>query len=174
MTAQTTQWPERLALTLLMVAVVALAVYGMWHGWRGRGRRQAFLPELPTLPDDPGPAVAAAEGRYVGTVFAPDWLDRVVARGLGAPGRACATVSAAGLLIDRDGEPPIFIPLAAIDSVASGRGLAAHVAERDGLLVVTWRLGDSLLATAFRADLTAEQSALVSALAALVPAGGTP
>lgn len=170
---EVTKWPERLALTLLVVAVVALTVYGMWHGWRGRGRRQSFLPELPEVPPVLGPAVAECEGRYVGTVFAPDWLDRVVARGLGAPGRAGAAVYPSGFLIDRDGEPPVFIPHTVIDSVTTGRGLAANVAERDGLMVVTWHLGDSVLATAFRADITDEQSTLAAALAALVPAGGS-
>lgn len=171
-TPAVTDWPQRLALTFLVLAVVALTVYGMWHGWRARSRRQAFLPALPPLPTEPGTAIASCEGRYVGTVFAPEWLNRVVAHGLGAPGRAGATVFPQGLQLDRDGEVAVFIPLAAIASVTSGRGLAAHVAEKDGLLVVTWQLGDSLLATAFRADVTAEQAALADALTALVPTGG--
>ncbi|MDQ1247423.1 MAG: hypothetical protein QG597_1793 [Actinomycetota bacterium] len=172
---EVTQWPQRLLLTAVMVVVVALAVYGMWRGWRNRAARQADVPELPSVPDATGPVLASAEGRYVGTVRAGDWLDRIVARGLGAPGRAQVEVSAAGVLFDRDGAPEIFIPASMLTAVNSGKGVAGDVVEREGFAVVSWQLGEVALDTAFRADRAADQRAVMQAAAALVaqPTGGT-
>ena len=173
---EVTKVPQRLALTAVMVAVVALAVYGMWRGWRHRAARQADVPELPTVPDDPGPVLASCEGRYVGTVRSGDWLDRIVARGLGAPGRSLVAVTATGVLLDRDGAPAIFIPAAALTAVTSGKGLAGDVVERDGLAILSWRLGGVALDTAFRADRATDQLAVMAAATTLVAAptaGGT-
>ena len=33
---QVTAWPQRLALTVVVVAVTALAVWGMWRSWHKR------------------------------------------------------------------------------------------------------------------------------------------
>lgn len=173
---EVTKWPQRLLLTLAMVAIVALAVYGMWRGWRNREARQADIPELPVPPADTGPTLASCEGRYVGTVRSGDWLDRVVARGLGVPGRAAVEVTAAGVLVDRDGAPYVFIPTTMLTAVGSGKGVAGDVVERDGLAIVSWRLGGQVdLDTAFRADRAVDQRAVIEAVATLVaqPTGGT-
>lgn len=167
--AEVTNWPERLALTVVMVAIIALACYGMWRGWRNRARRQADLVELPAVPDQPGKLLAAADGgRYIGTVRDGDWLDRIVAHGLGAPGRASVIVTTDGLLIDRDGEPAIFVPAADLHTVTTGKGLAGEVLEKDGIAVFTWTLGDARLATGFRADRATDQRAVLDAAAGLI------
>jgi hypothetical protein len=172
---EVTQWPQRLLLTAAMVAVVLLAVFGMWRGWRNRADRQADLPELPAAPDERGIVLAGCDGRYVGTVRSGDWLDRIVARGLGAPGRTLIEVTAAGLWLDRDGAPAVFIPAADLTGVGTGKGLAGDVVERDGLAVVSWRLGTVQLDTAFRADRATDQRAVMEAVSGLVqvPTGGT-
>ncbi len=163
-----TQWPQRLLLTAVVLAVVGLAVLGMWRGWRNRARRQGDLGELAPAPADRGEVLARAEGRYVGTVRSGQWLDRIVAQGLGPVGDATLEVSSGGVLLDRVGEPPIFIPLADLVGVGTGRGIAGEVVERDGLAIVGWSLGGARLDTGFRASSVAEQRAVLDALGGLI------
>ena len=69
---------------LILLALLVLAYLGMWRGWRRRARKHD-LPPLVPLPDgDAAPAKLQAGGRYFGTTVSGDWLDRVVARGLGS------------------------------------------------------------------------------------------
>lgn len=164
---QVTQWPERLALTVVVLAIIGLAVWGMWRGWRNRARRQQFLAEPAGIPSAPADVRLEFPGRYVATVIAPDWLDRVVAHGLGAPGRADVTVRSDGVLIDREGASALFIPAVCIVTAEPGTGLAGEVVERDGLLVITWRLGDVEVATGVRADRAADQRAAMGLIASL-------
>ena len=142
----------RLLLVLGCVAVVLLALAGMWFGWRNRARRQAFLPALPDLPDDLGTPTMTSTGLYVGTTFADSWQDRVVHAGLGARAYGSATLYPTGLLIERDGAEPVFVPRADLLGVRLAPGLAGKVMGDGGLLVARWRLGDSELDTGFRAD----------------------
>lgn len=165
-----TQWPQRLLLTAVVLVVVVLAVLGMWRGWRNRERRQADLAELAAVPSDRGRPLARADGRYVGTVRSGDWLDRVVARGLGPVGPAALEVSAVGVLLERAGQMPLFVPRGDLVAVGTGTGIAGEVVERDGMVIVGWRLGDERLDTGFRASTTAEQRAALDALAGLVDA----
>jgi hypothetical protein len=52
--------------------------------------------------------------------------------------------------------------------VRSGRGIAGSVFERDGIVIVTWRLGDSLLDSGIRADTADQHVELLTALGAVV------
>ena len=45
--APVTEWGTRILLTLGVLLVIALAVWGMRHGWRARATRQADLPAPP-------------------------------------------------------------------------------------------------------------------------------
>jgi hypothetical protein len=142
----------RALLVLACVAFVALLLLGMRLGWRHRAERQAFLPGLPPVPDDLGAAQLTLRGVYVGTTFATSWQDRVVHAGLGLPAEATLTLHADGLLIDRAGGEPIFVPRASIVAARLAPGLAGVVVGEGGLLVVRWRLGESELDTGLRAD----------------------
>jgi hypothetical protein len=142
----------RTLLVLGCVALVLLALAGMWLGWRNRARRQAYLPTLPALPDDLGAPSLSSTGLYVGTTFASSWQDRVVHEGLGTRAHGCATLYATGLVIERDGAEPVFVPKADLVDVRLAAGLAGKVMGDGGLLVARWRLGDAELDTGFRAD----------------------
>ena len=146
--------------TLIVLACVlffAICLSGMWFGWKHRAGRQAALAELPPVPDDLGePILAEMSGLYIGTTSAEHWQDRIVARGLGRRASATATLSTAGLLIDREGADAIFLPAASIVGAGLGAGLAGKVMGEGGLLIVRWRLGDGTdaveLDTGLRAD----------------------
>lgn len=143
----------RVVLVLVCVAIVLVAMLGMRRGWRNRIRRQADLPPLPVVPRDLGaPVLADLTGLYVGTTFATSWQDRVLHAGLGERAAATATVYGAGVVIERVGAEPIFIPTPSIQGVRLAPGLAGRVVGAGGLLVISWRLGDALVDTGVRAD----------------------
>ncbi len=170
---QVTQWPQRLLLTVIVLVVVGLAVVGMWWGWRNRARRQVDIPAPTTTPDQLGPSLAEAEGRYVGTARAGDWLDRVVVHSLGVRSGAAMSVHREGVLFRRTGAPEIFIPAEDLIDVRSDRGAAGTVVERNGMMVLRWRLGSDDVETGFRGDQTVPHAAVLTAAAGLVP-GGNP
>jgi len=145
---QVTAWPQRMALTAVVVAVTALAVWGMWRSWRRRAAVDLPLSPVPTgyVPD------LEVGGRYVGTAPAADWMQRVVASGLGAPGNATADVAEQGVRLERIGEPTVFIAADQISDVTLGRGVAGQVAEKDGLVLWYWTVGDTDLQSGFRPD----------------------
>ncbi|HQR80100.1 MAG TPA: transporter [Actinomycetota bacterium] len=145
---EVTAWPQRLALTAAVLAVTLLAVWGMWRSWQRRAGEELPMPAVP----EGFQADLAVPGRYVGTSPAADWMARVVAGGLGAPGNATAGVGRAGVRLERIGEPTVFLPADSITDVLLGRGVGGQVAEKDGLVLWFWRAGDKPLQTGFRPD----------------------
>ncbi|MBW4720980.1 PH-like domain-containing protein [Saccharothrix obliqua] len=143
----------RVLLSLLVLAVFALCVYGMWHGWRARARRQAaVLPEFPAPPAEPGAAKLAATGVYVGTTVGDDWQDRVAVGDVGHRAEAVLKLTDSGVLVERTGASAMWLPLDAIEGARTARGLAGKVMAGDGLLVLRWRLADQTFDTGFRGD----------------------
>lgn len=148
---------------LILFALLGLAYFGMWRGWKRRGRRHD-LPPLVACPEEPrheasrreAPAVAdlpeprlQAGARYFGTTVSGDWLDRVVARGLGARGSCRLSLSGEGLDVIRLAGS-FRIPASALRGARHDQGIAGKVVPPHGLLVVTWQHGDHLLDTGFR------------------------
>jgi hypothetical protein len=168
-----TDWAVRLALVLLVLLVIALAFWGMRRGWVARGRRQADLPEPPAVQ----PLVEVYEGPLTGsflaTTTAGEWLDRIVAHGLGARSRAELTVGQGGVLFEREGAPDVFVPAADLRAARLDKGIAGFVYERGGVVIVTWALGDRLLDTGFRAARTEDHVRVIGALARLVTVSHT-
>jgi hypothetical protein len=158
---------DRLPAVLLLLGVVVLAWAGMAWGWRRRSGRQSDLAVPVAPPSEPGNVLATAEGLYVGSVMQGAWLDRVVPYQLGARAGADVTVHADGLLLERDGAPPLWIPRADLVSVRRDTGLAGKVTETGGLVVWTWYLGDRVLESGLRPRYTAQIAPLMSALASL-------
>jgi len=144
---------ERFLLTLLVLAVFLLGVWAMWLGWRRKAREQSVLyPPFPDVPEDLGPELAEMDGVYVATTPHGRWQDRIVARGVGMRGPATLRRHDSGVVVERHGARSFFIPASAITEVGTARRMAGKVMGIDGLLVITWRLGDALLDTGFRGD----------------------
>jgi hypothetical protein len=143
----------RLELVLLFVVLFAVAMAGIWLGWRNRGRRQSDLPELPAVPSELGADTAPAfEGLYLGTTTARQWQDRIVARGLGGRANFTARLTSAGVYIDRVGSQPLFLPDDALLDARLEPAIAGKVVGEGGILVLRWRLGESELDTGLRGD----------------------
>lgn len=167
--APVTRWPERLLWTAVTVAVVVGLWLLMLRGWRRRAQRQAGLPPLAVPPGDLGAADLQVPGVYVSTTTEGDWLDRVVAHGLGARSQAVLTVAAGGVRFERTGAVDVFVPAAAVRGVRLDSGMAGKFVERDGLVVLTWEHGGQRLDTGFRTRHASDRGALLDALHRFVP-----
>lgn len=150
----------------LLFALVAL------RAWKNRAKRQSSLFEAPleALPVK-GNLLAAADSFYVATTFANSFLERIAAHGLGARGFASVEVFSQGVLVQRVGERDLAIAKEDLVSVSFSQVAIDKAVERDGLLVVIWRTGESLLATHLRVKELSARDLVFSTLSDLVPEG---
>ncbi|MGV9571726.1 PH-like domain-containing protein [Streptomyces nigra] len=162
--AEVTDWAARVGWVVGLGLFVALVYWLMREGWKWRGTLQGDLPALPSAPDDPGPARLSMSGRYHGSTTAGQWLDRIVAHGLGTRSQAELTLTDAGLDVVRPGAADFFVPADRLRGARLDKGIAGKVLTEGGLLVVTWAHGDRLIDSGFRSDHAAEHTAWVDAL----------
>ncbi|MDG4859148.1 hypothetical protein P8605_13450 [Streptomyces sp. T-3] len=165
---EVTDWPARAAWGIGLVVFVVFVYWLMRQGWKWRGSLQGDLPELPAVPTDAGPAKLELSGRYHGSTTAGQWLDRIVAHGLGTRSRAELTLTDAGLAVVRPGADDFFVPAAALREARLDKGIAGKVLAEGGLLVVTWAHGDKLIDSGFRSDHAAEHAAWVEAINSMI------
>ncbi|MFE9624215.1 hypothetical protein [Streptomyces sp. NPDC006527] len=166
--AEVTDWAARIGWVVGLALFVALVYWLMREGWKWRGTLQGDLPELPTAPDAPGPARLSMSGRYHGSTTAGQWLDRIVAHGLGTRSRVELTLTDAGLEVVRPGATDFFIPAGALREAVLGKGIAGKVLTEGGLLVVTWAHGDKLIDSGFRSDHAAEHTEWVDVINSMI------
>jgi hypothetical protein len=128
-------WP-----TLIIVAIVIVVFGAMWLGWRGRARRDLALQPTQTIPRELGTVHLDIDLFYVATTEHDQPLERLAIRGLSFRGRAHVTVADSGIAIGVSGEPDVFIPADAIDSVATANVTIDRVVEPDGLARLSWHI----------------------------------
>ncbi|MFD8808810.1 hypothetical protein [Streptomyces sp. NPDC059597] len=156
--AAVTDWGARVGWLVGLALFIALVYWLMREGWKWRGTLQSDLPELPGVPEDPGPARLSMSGRYHGSTTAGQWLDRIVAHGLGTRSRVELTLTDAGLAVERPGATDFFVPVNALRGARLDKGIAGKVLTEGGLLIVTWAHGDKLIDSGFRSDRAAEHN----------------
>ncbi|MFF7563650.1 hypothetical protein ACFZB4_27210 [Streptomyces pseudovenezuelae] len=166
--AEVTDWAARVGWLVGLALFVALVYWLMREGWKWRGTLQGDLPELPTAPDDPGPVRLSMSGRYHGSTTAGQWLDRIVAHGLGTRSRVELTLTDAGLDVVRPGATDFFVPREALREAVLGKGIAGKVLAEGGLLLVTWAHGERLIDSGFRSDHAAEHTEWVDAINSMI------
>jgi len=171
--AEVTDWAARIGWLVGLALFVALVYWLMREGWKWRGTLQGDLPELPAAPYDPGPVRLSMSGRYHGSTTAGQWLDRIVAHGLGTRSRVELTLTDAGLDVVRPGATDFFIPREALREAVLGKGIAGKVLTEGGLLVVTWAHGERLIDSGFRSDHAAEHTEWVDAINSMINKTGT-
>ncbi|WP_063836155.1 PH-like domain-containing protein [Actinacidiphila yeochonensis] len=167
--AHVTHWGDRIGWIIGLLLFVALVYWLMRQGWQWRRTLQSDVPALPQAPQDPGPELLAAEGRYFGTTTAGQWLDRIVAHGLGTRSRVDAVLTEQGLDLRRTAAPGFFVPAAALRGARPDKAIAGKVLPEGGLLVVTWQHGGRLLDTGLRFDDPAEHRRWTDELNRLSP-----
>ena len=162
---------ERALLVIGLVAVCVLAGYGLRVGWRHRSARQSGIAGVPPTPDDLGPdLVPALKGVYVSTTTAGSWQDRIVAHGLGRRAAGAARLSVEGVCIEREGETDIFVPAADLVAVTTAPGIAGKVmGQPDGILILRWNLGGTLVDSGIRADDRDAQDDFIHAVTGIIP-----
>ncbi|MEV6396587.1 hypothetical protein AB0M39_17690 [Streptomyces sp. NPDC051907] len=162
--AEVTDWAARLGWVAGLLLFIAFVYWLMRQGWKWRGSLQSDLPELPTLPKTPGAPVLELTGRYHGSTTAGQWLDRIVAHGLGVRSRVELTLTDEGVAVVRPGAQDFFIPRDRLREARLDKGIAGKVLAEGGLLVLTWAHGDQLIDSGFRSDHAAEHTAWVDAI----------
>lgn len=161
-------------LTTVLVTVLVLAVLFalLRRGWTTRVRRQSGIPAPAAPPaglEEREPRLVVP-GMYVSTAETGAPLERIAAHGLGVRARARALVLEDGVLLDRQGAPALFVPAADLVAVGTSSGMVGKFVERDGLAVLTWRLGPTVVDTGFRTQRAEDKQRLLAAVEAIVPA----
>ncbi|WP_308012080.1 PH-like domain-containing protein [Actinacidiphila acidipaludis] len=154
--AKVTDWSGRIGWIVGLALFVALVYWLMRQGWQWRRTLQGNLPELPQAPAETGDPLLVADGRYHGSTTAGQWLDRIVAHGLGVRSKARLTLTEQGLDVERTGAPGFFVPVAALRGARLDKAIAGKVLPEGGLLVVTWEHGGTLIDTGFRSEHAAD------------------
>lgn len=162
--APVTNVPLRTALTLIVIAVILLSVYGMARGWRKKFRANLapISTEVPAGANQISPKVAA---RFAGTTTAGNWLDRITNQELGTPRGIELQVFDQGVFLTDDDEFKLWISKTQISKVATGQGIAGDVVEKSGMLIFTWQLGETLVDTGVRVSRHSDHELIVMALA---------
>ena len=153
----------------IVALVIAVLIQAMMRGWRRRAERQAqLIGTLPAMPDSVGPAiVAATKGLYVGSTLVPNWNDRVAVADLGFRTKAVLTRYPEGIMLQRSGAGPIWIPDESITAIRTERGIAGKAMTHEGILAIRWRLPSGTeIDTGFRANDRREYSRWVEQEAA--------
>lgn len=158
---EVTDWAARIGWVVGLILFIALLYWLMRQGWKWRGTLQGDLPELPRRPEgaiDSGAPLLTATGRYHGSTNAGQWLDRIVAQGLGTRSRAELTLTERGLDVVRPGAQDFWVPVDKLRGARLDTGIAGKVLTEGGLLIVTWEHGGKRLDAGFRFDHSARQT----------------
>ena len=143
----------------LLALLIAFIIQLMMRGWRERAGRQAeLIGTLPPIPETVGsPIVAPTRGVYVGCTIAPSWHERVAVGDLGYRSKAVLTRYPEGIMVQRSGAGPIWIPQESLTAIRTERGMVGKVvpaglgsrrardgragaSSLDGILAIRWRL----------------------------------
>ncbi|MBW5251211.1 hypothetical protein JGS39_19815 [Streptomyces sp. P01-B04] len=164
--AEVTDWSARISWVIGLIVLIAFVYWLMRQGWKWRGSLQSGLSDLAATPDGfaDGDKLLTLTGRYHASTTAGQWLDRIVAHGLGTRSRVELTLTEQGLDVVRPGATDFFVPAADLREARTDKALAGKVLPEGGLLVITWALGDQLIDSGFRSDHSAEHAAWVEAV----------
>jgi len=146
---------ERTLWVVGLLVLFALCVWLMYRGWRNRAARQEVrVGELPGVPGDLGAQLLEpTTGLYLGSTIAPSWQDRIAVGDLGFRSKATLTRYPEGIMLQRSGAGPIWIPEDAITAIRTERGIAGKALTHDGILAIRWRLPSGTeIDTGFRGD----------------------
>jgi hypothetical protein len=157
-------------LELYQVGLIALAILGAFvllsiQAWFRRTNRQATSLASPQFTDFINNGRA---GSYVTTTFAERALDRISAHGLGFSGKALVLVNEDGVQVSRKGEKSFLINKASLVGLSRSSAVIDKAVEKDGLLSLRWRLGDSEVESHFRFASSEEREIVAREVSSLV------
>lgn len=129
---------------ILLVAVIALLIFLSNRSVRKAQEKVIEKPQGSLNAEHPYSVF------YVSTVFTESALTRVWAHGLGSRGKAFLAITPDGISVTRVGEVGFLIPAGDLLGLTRASATIDKGVEKDGLLVLVWRLGDERVATHFR------------------------
>jgi hypothetical protein len=160
---------DKFLIAMLTVGFVVVVIGLMLLGWMSRRRRQAGLGRPAQAPADLGATLLETPMLYVGSTYAADPLNRVSTGALGFRAKATLIVAESGVVFGIPGQQDTFIPRDALIGVGRGTWTIDRVVERDGLLVISWRLGDSAVDSYARLTGSASIDKVVNTIQVLIP-----
>jgi hypothetical protein len=149
----------------VVAVVITILIALMLRGWKHRAERQvALIGKLPGLPDTVGPVlIEPTRGLYVGSTLAPSWQDRVAVGDLGYRTKATLTRYPEGIMVQRSGATPIWIPDESITAIRTERGIAGKAMTHNGILAIRWKLPSGTeIDTGFRSENRSDYSKWVT------------
>ena len=152
------------ASTIIVALVLLLVLFGMWQGWRAMVRRAAHLTPSHDVPVELGAPLAAAATFYVATTAHEKPLERLAIAGLGFRAHGSVAVYSAGLVVAVTGAEDVWVPASAVIAVHPATVAIDKVVEKDGLLALSWNLGDTLVDSYFRVTEPEKTGALFDAI----------
>ncbi len=158
---------------LLVVAVVVLALFAMWLGWRARLRRDAGVRTSATAPL--GQLIAEfTHLLYVSTTPVGEPLSRVAVPGLRYRGQAEISVFSDGVTISVVGESPTHLSVDQLRGSGSAGRRVGKAVETEGLALLRWQpltaaetpgtAGQAELESSFRFEQKSEQRRFAAAI----------
>ena len=154
---------------IIIAAVLAIVLLGMYLGWRRRGRSSTG--SAYAVPADARPATVESETFYVATTRHEAPLERLALKGLAYRARARVAIGPDGIRLSIPGSDDIWIPTSAIRGAGPATYAIDRVVEPGGLVCVTWQVdGAETIADSYlRFTDPAQRVAVLSALEPLAP-----
>lgn len=165
---------DRLLPTVVILTLIVAVIALMFVGWRSRRRRQAGIGAPLEVPMQLARASGLlVDGWYVATTPAHEPLERIAVHGLGFRARASIAVHSEGLVLERRGSAPLYVPAVDLRSVERATWAIDRVVEPDGLVVFSWMLGTTPVDTYLRISERDAAEQLLAAIHDLLPAPDT-
>lgn len=161
--APVTDIPQRTLLTLLVIGVIALAFFAMRKGWQNKSKRK--VDQISTaIPNGAVAISTSVDARFAGSTTSGNWLDRITDQNLGTPRGISLQVFQEGLFMTDLGDFNLWISIESIKKIKTGQGIAGDVVEKNGMLLITWQLGDLAIDTGVRVNRHLDHELIVSAV----------
>ncbi|MEN9737222.1 MAG: hypothetical protein RJA26_455 [Actinomycetota bacterium] len=139
-------------MAVLVTALIVFLVIAAFRAWRSRADAQEAQFDAPLeWLEHPSGGRQWTGIQYVATSLLGQPLERVNAHGLGLRGFGKITVSRDGVLIERNGERAIGIPIENIKGVQRTTAAIDRGVEKDGLIQLDWVQNGFGLSTYLRA-----------------------
>lgn len=159
---------DRPVSVLIIAVVFILIIVAIAWGWSRRKSRQSDVVSPPKPHMGIKPLGEPVEGSYVSTTKAGHPLERVAVHGLGIRTTGELVITDGGVIMDLAGREDFLIPRRDIVSVDTTAGMIGKFVERGGIVRITWRLGDTLVDTGFRARYAARTTPTVDRIREMI------
>lgn len=160
---------DRLLPTLIIVAFVAGIFALMWWGWRARVRRQSGYASPKPVPEIVGEEIVAPLALYLSTTPAGQPMERLALPVLAFRAQAVLQVTESGVVLQLTGSKRLYIPASDILGIGTATITIDRVVEKDGLVRLSWQLGDDPVDSYFRLADENDRLGLFDAVRRLAP-----